>query len=422
MRSQLLPALLGLAAATAVLAKVSYDGAKAIRIPTGEDVTPVLDIVNKLSLATWKGMANGVPVPNSHVDLVVPADQVDEFNQLVEGMSTEVMHEDLGLSIAEEGNFAPYTPGAVNSTWFNSYHSYADHLQFLTDLTTTYSNQSEIITAGNSNKGRAITGIHFWGSGGNGSKPAIVFHGTVHAREWIATMVVEYFIYHLLSQYSSSTEIKGFVDKYDFYIFPVVNPDGFVYTQTDDRLWRKNRQTNPSNSCVGRDINRNWPFHWSDTGGASTDPCDEDYRGAAEGDATENKALRKYIDNLAAGKGVQLYIDVHSYSQLFMTPYGYSCSATVSNNAALQALAKSTSAAIEAVYGTQYEYGPVCSTIYMVTGGSVDYVNDVTAAKYVFTIELRDTGTNGFVLPASQIMPSSVETYAGFRNLLINMT
>jgi len=38
--------------------------------------------------------------------------------------------------------------------------------------------------------------------------------------------VVEYFIYNLLTNYASNTEIKGFVDKYDFYIFPVVNPDG----------------------------------------------------------------------------------------------------------------------------------------------------------------------------------------------------
>lgn len=41
--------------------------------------------------------------------------------------------------------------------------------------------------------------------------------------------------------------------------------------------------------------------------------------GQVAGDAPENKALLAYINNLAAGKGVQLYIDVHSYSQLFMT-------------------------------------------------------------------------------------------------------
>jgi len=45
-------------------------------------------------------------------------------------------------------------------------------------------------------------------------------------------------------------------------------------------------------------------------------PC---YLGLAAGDSPENKALLAYVNNLAAGKGVRLYIDIHSYSQLFMT-------------------------------------------------------------------------------------------------------
>jgi len=99
-------------------------------------------------------------------------------------------------------------------------------LLFLNDLVAAHPTQAEIVTAGTSSGGRAITGIHFWGSGGKGSKPAVVLHGTVHAREWITTMTTEYFAYNLLSNYASSAEIKGFVDKYDYYIFPVVNPDG----------------------------------------------------------------------------------------------------------------------------------------------------------------------------------------------------
>lgn len=135
-------------------------------------------------------------------------------------VSLQTLHE-------EEPSNEMFAAGAApNATWFNSYHSYADHLKFLTDLTTAYPTQSEIVTSGTSVQGRAITGIHFWGSGGKGSKPAVVFHGTVHAREWITTMVVEYFSYNLLTKYASDAEIKGFVDKYDFYIFPVVNPDG----------------------------------------------------------------------------------------------------------------------------------------------------------------------------------------------------
>jgi carboxypeptidase A4 len=79
--------------------------------------------------------------------------------------------------------------GSANSTWFNSYHAYKDHLQFLKDLQAAYPSNSEIVVAGNSDAGSPITGIHFYGSGGAGSKPAVVIHGGVHAREWISPMV-----------------------------------------------------------------------------------------------------------------------------------------------------------------------------------------------------------------------------------------
>ena len=101
--------------------------------------------------------------------------------------------------------------------------------------------------------------------------------------------------------------------------------------------------------------------------------------------------------------------------------YGYSCTVVATNNANLQSLAGGVVAAIKAVYGTVFQYGPICTTIYQATGSSVDYVNDVTKAQYAFTSELRDTGKYGFVLPANQILPSALEAYAGVRYLLLNM-
>lgn len=96
------------AASIATAGKVSYDGAKAIRIPVGEDVTQVMSVIHELDLPVWKGLAQGVPAPNSHVDIVVPASKVAEFEDLTSSITTEVMHEDLGLSIAEEGIVTPY--------------------------------------------------------------------------------------------------------------------------------------------------------------------------------------------------------------------------------------------------------------------------------------------------------------------------
>lgn len=130
------------------------------------------------------------------------------------------------------------------------------------------------------------------------------------------SQVVEYAAYQLLT--ATDADTKAFKDKFDFYILPIVNPDGFAYTQSTDRMWRKNRQSTPSASCVGRDINRNWPNQWSQSGGASTSPCAEDYKGPSAGDGTETKALKAHLDGVAAGKGVQLYMDIHSYSQLWM--------------------------------------------------------------------------------------------------------
>jgi carboxypeptidase A4 len=53
--------------------------------------------------------------------------------------------------------------------------------------------------------------------------------------------VVEYAAYQLLI--SSDPTTAAFKNAYDFYIFPIVNPDGFSYSQTNDRMWRKNRQS-----------------------------------------------------------------------------------------------------------------------------------------------------------------------------------
>lgn len=77
----------------------------------------------------------------------------------------------------------------ANPAWFNAYHPYADHLTFLSDLAAAYPNNAKIVSAGKSLQGQTITGINIFGSSGSGNKPAIIWHGNVHAREWITSMV-----------------------------------------------------------------------------------------------------------------------------------------------------------------------------------------------------------------------------------------
>lgn len=74
-------------------------------------------------------------------------------------------------------------------SYFNSYHTFDQHVQFLADLASAFTGNAELFTAGNSVEGRAIRGIHLWGSSGKSKKPAIIWHGNVHAREWITAPV-----------------------------------------------------------------------------------------------------------------------------------------------------------------------------------------------------------------------------------------
>ncbi|KAL8801450.1 MAG: hypothetical protein Q9200_006947 [Gallowayella weberi] len=407
--------VLGLVSAVIVPRKANYDGYQVVRLSVGSDLPKVKNLIQSLALSTW----NGGPKANAEVDIVVPADKVAEFQASTVDLDKAVMHENLGQSIAQETEYPVYRLGSANASWFDSYHPYADHIQFLNDLQRLYPSNSEIVTIGNSLQGRPITGIHFYGTGLKNTKPAVVLHGTVHAREWITTMVTEYFAYSFLSGFASNADIQSLLNKYDYYIFPVVNPDGFVYTQTNDRLWRKNRQPTSGSTCLGHDINRNWNYQWSTPGGASTDPCAQDFKGLSPADAPETVVLANFVNNIQSSpQKLKLFIDYHSYSQLFMTPYGYSCTVLSAQNTEYQSLANGTATAIRSVYGTVFKTGPICPTIYQVSGSSVDYLADVTRASYAFTSELRDTGKFGFVLPKEQIRPSGVESWEGLRFLL----
>ncbi|CRK35371.1 hypothetical protein BN1723_004128 [Verticillium longisporum] len=281
--------------------KVDYTGFKGIRVNLPEDDQEARHQISKLAASVLN--------PGSHeaLDIVVSPENVDAVSRLA--TNTTILVEDIGAAFAEEDTASLYA--VPSETWFTTYHSYADHLTFLNDLQSSFPTQSEIFTTGSSFQGRALTGIHIWGSGGKGSKPAVIFHGTVHAREWISTMTTEYMAYQLLTKYATDTGVKAAVDKFDYYIIPVLNPDGFVYTQTTNRLWRKNRQTLSGSSCVGRDPNRNWPYKWE---------------GRAAADAPEIRGAKAQVDTLAAGRGIRFYIDFHSYGQYILWPFGYSCS------------------------------------------------------------------------------------------------
>jgi murein tripeptide amidase MpaA len=64
-------------------------------------------------------------------------------------------------------------------------------------------------------------------TGGNGNRPAILVDGGIHAREWIAPAMALYIINQLVENNASNNDLT---DAVDWYILPVLNPDGYEYS------------------------------------------------------------------------------------------------------------------------------------------------------------------------------------------------
>lgn len=213
---------------------VNYNGYKVYRIATNGDADAVLDSLSALSYEQWNFRNT------EHVDISIAGDQVDAFKAL--GLEYSVMHEDLGADIAAESagvsEVSKRQDGALPSdSWFDSYHSYADHVQYWRDLNAAFPSNSQRFVAGQSYENREIFGLKLFGNNTGTPKPAAIWHGTVHAREWITTTTVEYLAYSIIKGYKAGdSTFTSILNKYDIYILPVVNPDGFVFSQTNDRL------------------------------------------------------------------------------------------------------------------------------------------------------------------------------------------
>ena len=353
-----------------------------------------LDLLEAMDLDIWSHEIGVGPI-DVHIS---PADAA---NLDKAGLTYKVLNGDLARSYANEK--AQYLATRGLATPFDSYLPLADLTTFINNMAAARPDLCSVIDIGNSIQGRDIWVLKITGAGA-GPKPAVFYHALQHAREWITAPVALYLANHLVQNYDTDPCIRALVDQSEIYISPCVNPDGYSYSWTNTRLWRKNRRAN-SGGSFGVDLNRNWAYGWGG-GGSSGSQNNETYRGTAAFSEPETQALRDFI---LGNTNIRGYMDYHSFSQLILWPFGNVCSApTEPDQSKFSMLGNRMQQLIEGVHQSYYEPGPICLTLYQASGGSVDYVYG-TAGRTGFTIELRDTGEFGFELPADQIMPTCEE-------------
>lgn len=181
-----------------------------------------------------------------------------------------------------------------------------------------------------SHEGRTIQGIRI-GKPASSPKRAILLFGGCHARELVNPDLLVTFAADLMSAYTSNndlvfgsvvygaTTVRLLVDAMDILVVPLINPDGRAYVQSTDPWWRKNRSPNPGETCPGVDINRNYDFLWSSGIGTSASSCSDVYKGSAPFSEPETRNVRWLLDHFAE---IEAMVDVHSYSELVLYPWG----------------------------------------------------------------------------------------------------
>ncbi|XP_006887189.1 PREDICTED: carboxypeptidase A4 isoform X2 [Elephantulus edwardii] len=243
-------------------------------------------------------------------------------------------------------------------------------------------------------------------------RPAIWLNAGIHSREWISQATGIWTARKIVSDYKKDPAITSILEKMDIFLLPVANPDGYVYTQTKNRMWRKTRSLNPGSRCIGTDPNRNWNASFAGVG-TSDNPCSETYHGPHANSEVEVKSV---VDFIQAHGNFKCFVDLHSYSQLLMYPYGYT-TRKAPDAKELDEVARRAAKALASLSGTEYQVGPTCTTVYPASGSSIDWAYD-NGIKYAFTFELRDTGNHGFLLPANQIIPTAEETWLGLKTIM----
>ncbi|XP_058403674.1 carboxypeptidase B2 isoform X2 [Diceros bicornis minor] len=176
-----------------------------------------------------------------------------------------------------------------------------------------------------------------------------------------------------------------------------------------NRMWRKNRSFHENNPCIGTDLNRNFASkHWCEEG-ASSFSCSETYCGPYPESEPEVKAvadfLRRNINHVKA------YISIHSYSQKIVFPYSYNRSRSKDHEELSLVAREAVHAIAITSRNIRYTHGSGSESLYLAPGGSDDWIYDL-GIKYSFTIELRDTGRFGFLLPERYIKPTCTEALA----------
>jgi carboxypeptidase T len=291
--------------------------------------------------------------------------------------------------------------GVASIPRFSCYETVEETFAAAQGFAVTYPNLAVWIDAGDSwEKTRGLGGwdifvLKLTNQSITGDKPKLFVNSAIHAREYTTAPLNLAFARWLLEGYGANADATWILDYHEVHLMLQTNPDGRKRAETG-LSWRKNTNQaycGATSNTRGADLNRNFTFDWNSTGGVGSSgaPCNLTYRGPSAASEPEIQAIQGYVRSLwpdhrgpgrndaAPADTSGIHIDLHSYSQLVLWPWG-TTSTPAPNGQALQTLGRKL-----AFFNN---YTPMQSIGLYPTDGTSDSVSYGELGVAAYTIEL----------------------------------
>jgi len=278
----------------------------------------------------------------------------------------------------------------------DSYLDYNEVTAALGTYQSSYPAIAQRMDLGTSSEGRTIWGMKISDNvATDENEPEVLFVGLHQAREIMSTEIAMDMIDYLLTNYSGNPDVADWVQTWQIWIIPMLNPDGSAYCWSDDQYWTKNRRDFGS-GVYGVDIGHNYPFAWGSCFGSSSDPNSNSYRGPEAASEPEVQAVL----NLAQEHHFLAVLSYHSFNEMVLIPYG--CfGETPPDKSILQHFGNRFASEIQRDDGGfGYSVGTWWELLYSNDGnetdyfyaehGSLSYAVEVNASSYYPEYSLRD--------------------------------
>ncbi|KAG5344634.1 CBPA1 carboxypeptidase, partial [Acromyrmex charruanus] len=159
---------------------------------------------------------------DGEVQVMIPPNQLQTFYEIMHITKTPFK-----LQIKNVQKLINHTIPENQSQGFDfqSYHTLEEIYEYLEELAEKYPNKVQVVVGGETYEGRQIKGVKIINHENN---PGIFIEGGIHAKEWISPATAMYILHQLLT--STNVKVKFVADRYNWFIFPIFNPDGYAFT------------------------------------------------------------------------------------------------------------------------------------------------------------------------------------------------